>query len=58
MSITTEQQVIDIFWPDNNTKTIEDLITAFSDGFNCSRESAISHIKDNVKFVDVTDWSI
>ena len=58
MSITTEQEVLDLLWPDDSDKTIEDLITAFSDGFSCSRENAISHIKDNVKYVDVSDWSI
>jgi hypothetical protein len=58
MSITTEQEAINQFWPNDNTKTIEDLINVFVNDGNMSRTNAISMIKGIDDFSNVTDWSI
>ena len=46
MSITTEQEAINQFWPDDDTKTIEDLINVWVNDFNMSREDSINTIKN------------
>ena len=58
MSITTEQEAINKFWPNDNTKTIEDLINVWVNDFNMSREDSIYTIKNINEFINVTDWSI
>ena len=58
MLITTEQEVINKFWPNDNTKTIEDLINVWVNDFNMSREDSIQTIKNINEFINVTDWSI
>tara|TARA_B100001287_G_C22190301_1_gene303209 strand:+ start:186 stop:362 length:177 start_codon:yes stop_codon:yes gene_type:complete len=58
MSITTEQEVINKFWPNDNTKTIEDLINVWVNGFNMSREDSINTIKNISYFSNVTNWSV
>ena len=58
MSITTEQEAINKFWPNDNTKTIEDLINVWVNDFNKSREDSIQTIKNINEFINVTDWSI
>ena len=58
MLITTEQEVINKFWPNDNTKTIEDLINVWVNDFNKSREDSIQTIKNINEFINVTDWSI
>jgi|TARA_R110001583_G_scaffold25947_3_gene93749 hypothetical protein len=58
MSITTEQAVINKFWPDDDTKTIEDLINVWINDFGSSRKFAISTIKDIDSFSNVSDWSV
>ena len=55
--VTTEQQVINTFWPDDDLKTIEDLINVFT-AIDMTREAAIDTIKDFDIFSNVTDWSI
>ena len=58
MLITTEQEVINKFWPNDNTKTIEDLINVWVNGFNMSREDSINTIKNINDFSNVTNWSV
>ena len=53
--ITTEQEVLNTFYPNNNTKTMSDVITEFER--ICTTNSlAISTIKE--LFPNVSDWSI
>ena len=58
MSIKTEQEVINKFWPNDNTKTIEDLINVWVNDFNMSREDSINTIKNISYFSNVTNWSV
>ena len=58
MSITTEQEAINQFWPNDNTKTIEDLINVWVNDFNMSREDSINTIKNISDFSNVTNWSV
>ena len=58
MSITTEQEAINQFWPNDNTKTIEDLINVWVNDFNMSREDSIQTIKNISYFSNVTNWSV
>jgi len=58
MLITTEQEVINKFWPNDNTKTIEDLINVWVNDFNMSREDSIQTIKNISYFSNVTNWSV
>mgnify|MGYP003125244696 FL=1 len=58
MSITTEQEAINQFWPDDDTKTIEDLINVWVNDFNMSREDSINTIKNISYFSNVTNWSV
>tara|TARA_Y100001937_G_C7068368_1_gene307169 strand:- start:18 stop:194 length:177 start_codon:yes stop_codon:yes gene_type:complete len=58
MSITTEQEAINQFWPDDDTKTIEDLINVWVNDFNMSREDSINTIKNISDFSNVTNWSV
>tara|TARA_A100001201_G_scaffold54357_1_gene52976 strand:- start:163 stop:339 length:177 start_codon:yes stop_codon:yes gene_type:complete len=58
MSITTEQEAINQFWPNDNTKTIEDLINVWINDFNMSREDSINTIKNISDFSNVTNWSV
>ena len=53
--MTKEQELIDVFYPDDNTKTINDLIQFLSD--KCG--PSISAVKDHLKlnFDEITDWS-
>ena len=56
--VTTEQEAINKFWPNDNTKTIEDLINVWVNDFNMSREDSINTIKNISYFSNVTNWSI
>ena len=58
MSVTTQQEAVNKFWPNDNTKTIENLINVFVNDGNMSRTNAISMIKGIDDFSNVTDWSI
>ena len=58
MSIKTEQEAINKFWPNDNTKTIEDLINVWVNDFNMSREDSINTIKNINDFSNVTNWSV
>ena len=58
MSIKTEQEAINQFWPNDNTKNIEDLINVWINDFGKTRANAISIIKNIDIFSNVTDWSI
>ena len=58
MSITTEQEAINQFWPDDDTKTIEDLINVWVNDFNMSREDSINTIKNISDFSNVINWSV
>ncbi len=55
MAISTEQAAINKFYPDDDTKTISDVVTEFIK-FCSTESSAISSIKG--LFPDVSDWSI
>ena len=55
---TTEQEAINKFWPNDNTKTIEDLINVWINDFNMSREDSINTIKNISDFSNVTNWSV
>ena len=56
--VTTEQEAINKFWPNDNTKTIEDLINVWVNDFNMSREDSINTIKNISDFSNVTNWSV
>jgi len=56
--VTTEQEAINKFWPNDNTKTIEDLINVWVNDFNMSREDSINTIKNINDFSNVTNWSV
>ena len=56
--VTTEQEAISKFWPNDNTKTIEDLINVWVNDFNMSREDSINTIKNINDFSNVTNWSV
>tara|TARA_R100000734_G_C3238978_1_gene44308 strand:- start:17 stop:190 length:174 start_codon:yes stop_codon:yes gene_type:complete len=56
--VTTEQEAINKFWPNDNTKTIEDLINVWVNDFNMSREDSINIIKNINDFSNVTNWSV
>ena len=58
MSITTEQEALNQFYPDDESKTIDDLINVWVNGFNMSREDSINTIKNIKDFSNVTDWSV
>jgi hypothetical protein len=62
MPITTEQEVINKFFPDDDTKTIEDVINILKftnmAGATQSRHNAILSMKGIDIFINVTDWSI
>ena len=51
----TEQEVVNKFYPDDNTKTISDVITEFNRIYTTDSKS-IKVIKEY--FTDVSDWSI
>ena len=51
----TEQQVVNKFYPDDNTKTISDVVTEFNRIYITDSKS-IEVIKEY--FSDVSDWSI
>ena len=55
MTITTEQELIDIFYPDDNTKTINDVIEYLSDTCGFSINEVKAELK--LKFETITDWS-
>jgi len=46
MSITTEQEAIDTIFPDDNTKTIDDVIQTLVDG----NLGTIEEVKEMLKF--------
>tara|TARA_Y100001963_G_scaffold146829_1_gene222337 strand:+ start:869 stop:1036 length:168 start_codon:yes stop_codon:yes gene_type:complete len=54
----TEKEAINKFWPNDNTKTIEDLINVWVNDFGSSRAEAINTIKNIDIFSNVSDWSI
>tara|TARA_B100001123_G_C15316132_1_gene1026175 strand:+ start:909 stop:1076 length:168 start_codon:yes stop_codon:yes gene_type:complete len=55
MAFTTEQQVINKFYPDDNTKTISDVINELNKIHTIDSKS-IEFLKEY--FSDVSDWSI
>ena len=55
MTITTEQEILDSFYPDDNTKTMSDVVTEFKILFHTESKS-ISSIK--LLFKDVSEWTI
>mgnify|MGYP003130596417 CR=1 FL=1 len=55
MSITTEQAVINKFYPEDNTKTISDIVTELNKIYINDSQS-IEVLKES--FPDVSDWSI
>tara|TARA_Y100000593_G_scaffold51107_1_gene96132 strand:+ start:1767 stop:1952 length:186 start_codon:yes stop_codon:yes gene_type:complete len=60
MEISTEQEVIDMFYPNDNTKTISDVIqllktTQQNHNLNYTEIEIKKEIKSS--FTNVTDWS-
>ena len=55
MEVTTEQAVLNLFWPDDDTKTISYLLSEFTK-IHGTEEEAKTHIKRH--WPDVSDWSI
>ena len=54
MSITTEQEAIDVVFPDDNTKTIDDVIQTLVDG----HLGTIEEVKEMLKTYNPSvDWS-
>ena len=53
--MTKEQEIIDVFYPDDNTKTINDVIQYLSDTCGFSINEVKAELKS--KFGDITDWS-
>ena len=59
--MTTEQEVIDLFFPDDNTKNITDVITLLTDlqhqngWVECTEDYSKNALKSGLP--DITDWS-
>ena len=57
MSITTEQEFTNAWkervWPDDDTKTIQDVIQLLADHQNMTEDE----IKKQLKSTHITDWS-
>ena len=58
MSVTTEQEVVDVIYPGDNTKTISDLINFLQSTQNLTYTLTEIKIQLKLDFPDVTDWSI
>ena len=65
MSITTEQELVNKLFPDDNTKTISDVILQFKEIFtqhlgysNVTDNEIITMIKNSEQNSNITDWSI
>ena len=58
MSATREQDIINDFFPNDNTKTIEDVINILVNDFNCSRNEIVFALKNYYVLSDIKDWSI
>ena len=54
MSITTEQAALNIMFPNDNTKTINDAMRGLTD-FGVSEDTVKNLIRQS--FPNVTDWS-
>jgi hypothetical protein len=55
MSASTEQEGLNQIYPNDNTKTIFDLITQLSNTLNMSEDDVKTLLKD--KNPQITDWS-
>ena len=65
MSITTEQELVNKLFSDDNTKTISDVILQFKEIFtqhlghsNVTDDEIITMIKNSEQNLNITDWSI
>ena len=62
--ITTEQELVNAVFPNDNTKTISDVITLLRESFieagrtDFTDDDVISELKDHQSYSNITDWSI
>ena len=63
-TMTTEQELVNAVFPDDNTKTISDVITQLKEILIQSEETditdndIISSLKNDENHSNITDWSI
>jgi len=64
MAITTEQELVNRVFPDDNTKTISDVIAQLKEIFihvgetNITDNEIITSLKNDENHSNITDWSI
>ncbi len=63
-TMTTEQELVNAVFPDDNTKTISDVIAQLKETFihagrtDFTDDDIISELKNDENYSNITDWSI
>ena len=64
MTITTEQELVNAVFPNDNTKTISDVVTQLKEisiqvgATNITDNEIITSLKNDENHSNITDWSI
>ena len=64
MTITTEQELVNVVFPNDNTKTISDVVTQLKEisiqvgATNITESEIITSLKNDENHSNITDWSI
>ena len=64
MAITTEQELVNLVFPNDNTKTISDVVTQLKEisiqvgATNITESEIITSLKNDENHSNITDWSI
>ena len=64
MAITTEQELVNAVFPNDNTKTISDVVTQLKEisiqvgATNITESEIITSLKNDENHSNITDWSI
>ena len=64
MTITTEQELVNLVFPNDNTKTISDVVTQLKEisiqvgATNITDNEIITSLKNDENHSNITDWSI
>mgnify|MGYP003118589722 CR=1 FL=1 len=64
MTITTEQELVNAVFPNDNTKTISDVVTQLKEisiqvgATNITESEIITSLKNDENHSNITDWSI
>jgi len=62
--ITTEQELVNLVFPNDNTKTISDVVTQLKEisiqvgATNITESEIITSLKNDENHSNITDWSI